>query len=58
MDKLSNKLRLVRSQSMGVGVGNSGVMSASGDKSGAGGAASAGHGAPRLTVVAVPQLVA
>ena len=46
MDKLSNKLRLVRSQSMGVGVGNSGVMSASGDKSGAGGAAGSGHGAP------------
>ena len=42
MDKLSNKLRLVRSQSMGVGVGNSGVMSA-GDKSGPNGGGG-GHG--------------
>ena len=56
MDKLSNKLRLVRSQSMGVGVGNSGVMSAGGggDKSGAGGAAGGGVFPNRNHVVKFP----
>ena len=54
MDKLSNKLRLVRSQSMGVGVGNSGVMSA-GDKSGPNGGGQGHSGAAHAMRRAPPH---